>query len=63
MVVATLHVASFLNFLFRQLEAYLWAQSRSTAPVIIERGGKRYTFQASFRHYFSTARFSAINAR
>jgi len=30
----------------RQFEAYLWAQSGRTVPVIIERGGKQYTIQA-----------------
>ena len=31
----------------RQFEAYLWAQSGRTVPVVIERGGKQYTVQAA----------------
>jgi hypothetical protein len=31
----------------RQFEAYLWAQAGRSVPVIIERGGQRYTVQAA----------------
>jgi C-terminal processing protease CtpA/Prc len=39
----------------RQLEAYLWGQSGRSVPIIVDRGGQRFTIQANIPMHATTA--------
>ena len=45
----------------RQFEAFIWAQGGQQVPVIIERGGQRYTLQIHVPHHLANSGWMGVN--